>query len=209
MPDALTWQQGALVEPTSIGYNAVKTLGGVLPGDVVGVFGAGPIGLLTMLVAAANGASVVVIEPAQRRRALALELGARAAVDPTEAGFRDAVADLTSGRGFDGIVEASGSPAAMALALEVAAEHARLAYVGIKVGATTQATLGLIQSKALHIRGAVGSAGLWPSVIRLLASGTVDVGRIVTAAFPLTSALDALDAARDTARQIKVHIDVA
>jgi threonine dehydrogenase-like Zn-dependent dehydrogenase len=68
------------------------------------------------------------------------------------------------------------------------------------------AQLGLIQSKALQMRGLIGSVGLWPRTIRFLASGVVDARSIVTATFPLDDALAALDAARDTAANIKVHL---
>ena len=130
----------------------------------------------------------------RRRRAeressrASLALGASAALDPRAADIGDAVAETTNGRGFDGVIEASGSPAAMAQALQVAADGGRIAYVGINVGATAEARLGLIQQRSLSIRGAVGSAGLWPRVIRLLASGVVDPTPIVTASFPLGQA---------------------
>ena len=81
-----------------------------------------------------------------------------------------------------------------------------MVYVGINVGASVPAQLGLIQSKALRLRGLIGSVGLWPRTIRFLASGVVDARSIVTATFPLSDALAALDAARDTAANIKVHL---
>src|SRR5581483_9749453 len=145
----------------------------------------------------------------QSRREKARELGARLALDPLAADFADAVTDATGGRGFDVVIEAAGSPAAMAAALELGGQEARIVYVGINIGARVPAQLGLIQSKALRLRGVIGSMGLWPRTIRFLASGAVDATRIVTARYPLTSALDALDAARDTARNIKVHIETA
>jgi L-iditol 2-dehydrogenase len=206
IPDSLDFKQAALVEPFSVAYNAITCLGGVDPSDTVAILGGGPIGLLSLLAAAANGARVGVIEPQAQRREIAKELGASAALDPTALDFRDAVSDMTAGRGFDGVIEAAGSPAAMALALEVAGHSARLAYAGINVGSTAPAALGLIQSKALRIRGLIGSAGLWPQTIRFIASGTVDPSRIVTAAIPLARATDALVAARDTTNNIKVHI---
>ena len=83
---------------------------------------------------------------------------------------------------------------------------ARVVYVGIDVGAKASAQLGLIQSKALRIRGLIGSVGLWPRVIRFIASGVIDPTAIVTATFPLQDAIAALDAARDTANNIKVHL---
>ena len=104
------------------------------------------------------------------------------------------------------MIEAAGSPVAMAQALEIAGLGARVVYVGIDIGAKASAQLGLIQSKALRIRGLIGSVGLWPRVIRFIASGVVDPTAIVTATFPLQDALAALDAARDTENNIKVHL---
>ncbi|CAN5830144.1 L-threonine 3-dehydrogenase [soil metagenome] len=206
IPDTLSWTQAALVEPVSIAYNASICLGGVYPGDTVAVFGAGPIGLLSVMVAKANGARVVSVEPNPKRRDTARTLGAVAALDPTHEDFSKAVADLTLGRGFDGVVEASGSPAAMAQALQIAADSGRIAYVGINVGSSVEAPLGLIQSKALRIRGAVGSAGLWPQVIRLLASGVLDPTPIVTTTVPLSRAVEGIAAAHDPGNHIKIHI---
>ena len=158
------------------------------------------------MASAANGARVVMVEPDPKRRDLARELGADLALDPTATDFGDAVAEATDGRGFEGVIEAAGAPAAMAQAVELAAHHGRIAYVGINVGSTVPASLGLIQSKALRLQGLIGSVGLWPQTIRFLASGVVDPARIVTASLPLEQALEALAAARDTATNVKVHI---
>jgi L-iditol 2-dehydrogenase len=209
IPDDLTYRQAALVEPFSVAYNAIRCLGAVDPSDTVAVIGAGPIGLLSMMAAAACNARVVAIEPDVSRRQRALQLGAAQALDPASPSFADEVSTATAGRGFDGVIEAAGAPAAMATALEVAANFARLAYVGINVGSTAPAKLGLIQSKSLRLQGMVGSVGLWPQTIRFLARGTVDPARIVTASIPLASAVEALAAARDTSSNIKVHIATA
>jgi L-iditol 2-dehydrogenase len=209
IPDNLSYTQAALVEPFSVAYNATRCLGGVDPSDTVAVIGAGPIGLLSMMAAAANNARVVAIEPDVKRRDLALELGATTALDPTASSFQDAVLDVTGGRGFDAVIEAAGAPTAMAMALDVVAPFGRVAYVGINVGSTAPAQLGLIQSKSLRLQGMIGSVGVWPQTIRLLASGVVDPARIVTASIPLANATDALAAARDTAHHVKVHIATA
>jgi len=206
LPESLSFREGAMVEPFSVAYNATVLAGGVDAADVVAVLGGGPIGLLCVMAASANNATVVLLEPQSARRNKALQVGARAALDPTGDDFNDGVAELTSGRGFDVVIEAAGSPAAMAQALQVAGPEARIVYVGINIGAEIPAQLGLIQSKALRMCGLIGSVGLWPRTIRFLASGVVDATSIVTATFPLADALDALDAARDTVRNIKVHL---
>jgi 2-desacetyl-2-hydroxyethyl bacteriochlorophyllide A dehydrogenase len=209
LPEELSYTAGALVEPFSVAYNATHSAGGVDPSDHVAVVGGGPIGLLCVAAAAAHNAAVTLVEPQQARRARALDLGARHALDPTASDFADAVAALTGGRGFDVVIEAAGAPGAMASALELAGHSARLVFVGIDIGSAAPAKLGLVQSKALRIRGIIGSAGLWPQTIRFLASGVVDPALIVTAQFPLESALDALAAAQDTASNVKVHIQTA
>jgi L-iditol 2-dehydrogenase len=206
LPEGLSFTEGAMVEPFSVAYNATVLAGGVDAADAVAVLGGGPIGLLCVMAAAANNAAVVLIEPQPARRERALQIGARAALDPTGHDFGDGVVELTGGRGFDVVIEASGAPAAMAQALEVAGQEARLVYVGIDIGAQVPAQLGLIQSKALRMRGLIGSVGLWPRTIRFLASGFVDATSIVTATYPLDDALDALEAARDSATNIKVHL---
>jgi L-iditol 2-dehydrogenase len=205
----MDYTQAALVEPFSVAYNAVTRVGGVDPSDTVAIIGSGPIGLLSLLAASANQARVVVIEPQPGRREVARKLGAADTLDPTTQDFPAAVSDVTSGRGFDAVIEAAGSPAAMALALDVAGHSGRLAFAGISVGATAPAALGLIQSKALRIQGLIGSMGLWPQTIRFIASGAVDPSRIVTATLPLAGATEALAAARDTKTNIKVHIRTA
>ena len=209
LPEELSYTAGALVEPFSVAYSATRAAGGLDPSDQVAVIGGGPIGLLCVAAAAAHNATVTLVEPQQSRRAKALDLGARGALDPGSHDFAEAVASITSGRGFDVVLEAAGAPAAMASALELAAHSARIVFIGIDVGSSAPAKLGLIQSKALRIRGIIGSAGLWAQAIRFLAQGVIDPSMIVTAEFPLPDALSALDAARDTAHNVKVHIQTA
>ena len=207
LPEGLSFATGALVEPFSVAYNAVRAAGGMDASDTVAVIGGGPIGLLSVLASGATNARVVLVEPQGDRREHGIALGARAALDPGAADFDEAVGEVTQGRGFDVVIEAAGAGRAMASALEIAGHEARIVYVGIDIGSDVPARLGLIQSKALRIRGIIGSAGVWPQTIRVLASGVVDPTPIITARFPLESALEALTAARDTASNIKVHIE--
>lgn len=206
IPDELTDTQGALVEPFSVAYNAVRHLDRVDPSDHVAVLGGGPIGLMCVMAVAACNARVTLVEPDENRRSLGLTAGASDTLDPTADGFSDVVGDLTSGRGFDGVIEAAGSPAAMAQAMELVAHGGRIAYVGINIGSRPPAPMGYLQSKALTMRGLIGSMNVWPESIRFLARGLVDPSTLVTATFGIDEALDAYDAARDTERNIKVHI---
>jgi L-iditol 2-dehydrogenase len=197
IPDELSFMQGAFVEPFSVAYNATVAAGGIDASDSVAVIGGGPIGLLCTLAAATMGGTVTLIEPQAHRRELGLEVGAREALDPGE----------TDGRRFDVVIEAAGAPAAMASAFPLAAHEARVVFVGIDVGGSAPVEIGLIQSKALQVRGIIGSAGMWPRTIRFMAASGIDPSPLLTATFPLADGTGALDAARDTSRNVKVQIE--
>lgn len=207
LPDSLSYTMGALVEPFSCAYCALVRAGNVNASDTLVVLGAGPIGLAVTAASVAMGAVTIAVEPHQGRRAVALRLGARHAVHPDE--VDDLLADVTGGRGADVVVEASGRPAVMARALELAAFRGRVAYVGINVGDLAPARLGLIQSRELRITGSIGSPGVWPDTLRFLASSRIDMTPLVTQRFDVAHALDAVEAARHPETTIKAHIELA
>jgi len=207
IPEELSFPQGAFVEPFSVAYSAAVAADGIDASDRVAVIGGGPIGLLCTMAAATMGASVTLIEPQAHRRSLGLEIGARAAIDPTAGSVAEQVAEATGGSGFDVVIEAAGAPAAMASALPIAGLGARVVLVGIDVGGSAPVEIGLVQSKALQVRGIIGSAGLWPRTIRFMATSGVDPTPLLTATFPLADGTEALEAARDTSRNVKVQIE--
>jgi L-iditol 2-dehydrogenase len=205
IPDNLSWTQGALVEPFSCGYYATVRADNLDGSDTAVVLGAGPIGLGVVAAAAAKGARVIVAEPSAARVEIATKLGADAAVDPTSPGFLDEVMELTGGKGASVVFEASGKPAAMASALEVAGFRARLVYIGIDVGGSAPAKLGLFQSKELQARGIIGSPGVWPQTIAFLARTGIDLSPLVTSTFALADADKAIRTVYDDKSQVKVH----
>ena len=207
VPEQLTDTQAALVEPFSCAYFAAMRADNLNASDTAVVFGAGPIGLSCVAVASTLGARVIAAEPNPSRANLARQLGAEEVVDPTSEGFLDTVLELTKGRGADVVLEASGQPAAMAATLEVAGFNGRLVNIGIDVGRSASAQLGLIQSKQLQIRGSIGSPGVWPQTLRFLARTGLDLSPMVTRRFALDEAPDAYAAARQTGENIKVHIE--
>jgi len=206
VPDELSDTQAALVEPFSCAYFAAMRVGNLNASDTAVVFGAGPIGLGCVAVASALGARVISAEPNAARGQLARRLGAEEVVDPTAEDFLERVQELTGGRGSDVVMEASGQPAAMAAALDVAGFNARLVNIGIDVGREAPAKLGLIQSKQLQVRGTIGSPGVWPETLRFLARTRLDLSAMVSARFSLEDAERAYDAARRTEENVKVHI---
>jgi L-iditol 2-dehydrogenase len=206
LPEQLSWTMGALVEPFSVAYYALIRAGGIDASDTVAVLGAGPIGLAVAAAAGAMGARTVVVEPSPQRREAADRLGASDTVAPE--GADELLAGITGGRGADVVVEASGRPAVMATALELAGFRGRVAYIGIDVGGAAPARLGLIQSKELRISGSIGSPGVWPETLRFLARSGLDLSPLVTHRFGVDRATDALEAAHHPdAATIKAHVE--
>lgn len=109
--------QAAVVEPAAVAFHGIRR-SEIRPGDLVAVLGAGPIGLLAMQFARAAGAGrVLMIEPSERRRRLAADLGADDAVAPDEAA--DLALVLSGDVGVDVVVEASGVPSLLQAAVDL------------------------------------------------------------------------------------------
>ncbi len=109
LPDHVSMEEGALLEPVSVAVHATD-LADIQPGRSVAILGAGTIGLLMVQLALRAGAArVLVSEPVAEKRALALSFGADVAVDPRTEDVLAAGLELTDGRGFGTVIEASGS----------------------------------------------------------------------------------------------------
>jgi (R,R)-butanediol dehydrogenase/meso-butanediol dehydrogenase/diacetyl reductase len=115
IPEEVSYEAAAFVEPTMVGVHACKRAD-LRPGDSVVVIGAGPIGLLTLQVAKATGAGkVFVVEPLASRRKIALELGAAKVFSPDDGdvSIRKEVTSLTNGIRADVVFQCAGPLPAM------------------------------------------------------------------------------------------------
>jgi L-iditol 2-dehydrogenase len=133
LPKGLTFQEAALTEPLACVVHGALELPKVTAGDVAVVAGPGAIGLLTLQVARAAGATVVVLGTAadHRRLELAGELGAARVVDVAAEDPVPIVRDLTGGWGADIVFECSGAgPAALSL-LDHARRGGQYAQIGL------------------------------------------------------------------------------
>jgi L-iditol 2-dehydrogenase len=116
LPPGLTLKQASLLEPTACVLNSLELLG-VGAGTMMLLIGAGPMGLLHLVLARQLGALVIASEPDEERRGWARKLGAFATVDPMTQDTAKAVKDLTDGQGADVAVVSTGVVPAAAAAL--------------------------------------------------------------------------------------------
>lgn len=196
VPDSLTDEAAALLEPLSVGVWACRKAR-VSAGDRVLVNGAGPIGLICAQTALAFGAAEVVITDVNPRRlALATELGCTRAVDVGVTELGDT--------GFEPnvLLECSGHPAAIGAAVRTVARAGRVVLIGMG-GDDVPLPLPYLQEHELELTGTFRYANTWPTAIALAAGGHVDLDRLVTGRFGLEQVADALTSGRVDPGSIK------
>ena len=131
LPDQVSNLEGALAEPCALVTRAVRLSNQKL-GDTVAVLGAGPIGLLCLQAAKAAGATkVIVSEPSEARRSVALELGADAVVDPTSQDPVKAIIELTDGAGPHVVYECAAAKPTLHDALDMVRRKGNVMLVAL------------------------------------------------------------------------------
>jgi threonine dehydrogenase-like Zn-dependent dehydrogenase len=169
LPNEWSYEEGALVEPFSVGYFGIwGNSGYVDASDIVIVFGAGPIGLSALIVAKTARAKVIIIEPFKSRRDLASKLSADEVIDPTTCNLKEEIFSLTDGLGGNVIVEASGNDKAISSVFDVAGHSARVRFIGHSVGRKVPVEIGLTIWKTLEITGSGGIKNFMPRTIRFM-----------------------------------------
>ncbi|HXX01091.1 MAG TPA: zinc-binding dehydrogenase [Candidatus Acidoferrales bacterium] len=129
--EALSFEAGAAIAcGTGTAWGALERLQ-VRGDETLAVFGQGPVGLSTTMLAAAQGARVVAIDIDRDRLAIAASFGAHNLVNPLEADPVQALRDLTHGRGVECVMETSGSSDAASAGLAALAVWGRMCMVGI------------------------------------------------------------------------------
>ncbi|UQN30781.1 NAD(P)-dependent alcohol dehydrogenase [Brachybacterium kimchii] len=182
LPDALSFAEGALIEPFAVGMFAA-TKAQISPGDVVAVIGSGTIGIMTALAARAGGASRVYISDVQSAKLGLLDgLTGIIPVDATQEDLGERVRAETSGWGPQVVIEASGAAPAYKGLWTVPAPGGRVVLVGMPVEPVAF-DVATAQSRGISIETIFRYANVHQKAIDLAASDAVDLGRFVTETF--------------------------
>ena len=195
------YEVGAMTEPSCVSYNAMfSRAGGFKPGHYVSVFGAGAIGLAAIGLAKAAWAGILAaFEVSPQRRELAKKVGAEFVYDPTQVKPSEVMMELSKGEGFNFHVEAAGVPELVLPEVEKAlAINAKVVQIG-RAAQKVPMYLETFQVRRSQFYGAQGHSGdeNFPNVIRLVASGRLDLSPIVTARYALKDVVQAIDKSRD------------
>ncbi len=181
------------------GYEVGVLAGGVRPGDVVAVVGAGPVGLSAISCARLFSPShIIAVDLSDSRLKAASEFGADDTINDSVQDAAAVIRDLTGRLGADVAIEAVGTAETFELAVKVARPGGRIANVGVH---GKPALLHLEEQWARDITITTGlvDASSTPTLMRLISTGQLDAGRFVTHRFGLDDFEQAYDVFGDAA----------
>lgn len=185
LPDAVTFERAAMVEPLSVALHAVELLPARL-GDTAVVVGAGMIGLLAIQVLRAAGCSqIVAVDIEEAKLELATKLGATLTLNSTESDVTQEVRSVTDGRGAPLAVEAVGIAESLRTAVECVEKGGSVAVIG-NLTPAVELPLQLAVTRQITLYGSCASCGEYPACLNLIAQGQIDVDALISAAAPLS-----------------------
>ncbi len=188
LPDDLSYEQGALVEPSAVALYAVRS-SKVKAGDKVAVFGCGPIGLLVIEALKAAGATdIYAVELSPERQAKAEELGA-IVVNPAE--VDDTVTEISrlTGGGVDVSFEVTGVPVVLRQAIQSTGIGGETIIVSIwEQGAEILPNDIVIKERT--VKGIIGYRDVYPAVLSLMQKGYFSADKLVTKRIPLDDVIE-------------------
>jgi (R,R)-butanediol dehydrogenase / meso-butanediol dehydrogenase / diacetyl reductase len=192
LPDDVSLEIGALLEPTSVAVHAID-LANIHTGGTVAISGAGPIGLLCLEIALKAGAArVMVSEPVAEKRALAKKLGADVTIDPLKEDLLAAGKKLTEGRGFDTVIEASGNLGAAKQAISLADNGGTIVWAAVyPKDSEIPVPPFLMYAKELTIRCVWISPYSFPRALNLLSK--LELKPLITDIVPLKDIMKAFE----------------
>ncbi len=208
LPDAFSFEQGALVEPAAVAVHAVGRAG-PLAGRRVAVLGAGPIGNLVAQTARSSGAQVLITDLSEYRLEIARRCGIAAAANAKTETLAQAAVRVFGKDGFEIGFECVGVEATITAAVDSIQKGGTIIVVGV-FGERPRVNLALVQDRELNLRGTLMyQRGDYERAVALIASGGIVTEPLVTKHFSLVDYLEAyrfIDAFGD--RTMKVIIDV-
>ncbi len=189
LPDAVTFNQAAMVEPAAVAFHAVE-LTPISLNDSAVVVGAGMIGLFLIQALKLKGCGqVIAIDLEQDRLELAEQLGADVTFKGDAANLAARIKNLTNGRGADIAFEAVGIETTIQTAISSVRRGATVTLVG-NVSPSVNIPLQAVVTQQLRLQGSCAIAGEYPAVLDMIASGRLNVDAILSASAPLSQGAD-------------------
>lgn len=202
LPENVDTLEGALIEPLAVGFHAANQ-GGAHAGQTAVVFGAGCIGLVSMMALKAEGVSrVYVVGIMQKRLDKAMELGATGVINSMKTDVQEEIGRLTEGKGVDLVIETAGMEVTTRQAIHITKKGATIVLVGYSKTGEMTLPLSLALDKELTFKTVFRYRHIYTMAIEAVASGKVNLKGIVSNIFNF----DDIQAAMDKSVSDKANI---
>jgi 2-desacetyl-2-hydroxyethyl bacteriochlorophyllide A dehydrogenase len=196
LPDELSYEEAALIEPAATAaYGVMKA--GIGLGDSVLVIGDGPIGLLSVQTAVLSGASkVYLVGSWDEKLKLGTTMGADFTLNYRNDKIVEIIHEMTQFKGIDVVIETSGSTKAFNQSLKLLKPGGKIILLSIYSSSEFMAEINSIVSKDAEVIGVLASCNSFKPTIELLAAGKINVLPLITHKYPLSRAADAINMIR-------------
>ncbi len=192
LPQEIPSEIGALVEPASVAAHALNRIG-VKPGNTVTILGAGPIGLITLLMAKAYGISeITIVDRFANRLSKAKELGASHTIDNSDNSAVEQILAITHGKGTKYVIDTTGSSLMCALAPSIVMRGGSIAIVGWPEKSSFPYPIESIIEKEINIVGINRYCNVFPQIISMLKVGQLDLSSIISHRFKFSEICEVL-----------------
>ena len=206
LPDNLSYEEGAMMEPLSVGVYSAKR-GKLEPGKTVAILGMGTIGLITLQAARAFGASKIIITDIEQSRLdFAKKLGVDYALNAREDNILNIISNIAQ-KGVDVAIETAGEVITCQQCISIVKKGGTVVLVGLSEKIKFELDVNSIITKELDIKGIFRYANMYQTCIDLVSSKKINVKNMISKYFSLDETLKALKYADENkAKSIKTMI---
>ncbi|MCK3683675.1 galactitol-1-phosphate 5-dehydrogenase [Maribellus sp. YY47] len=189
LPDNVSFEQAAMVEPAAVARHAIHQ-SGIQLGDSAAVVGAGMIGLfLVQLLALSNPSPLVAIDIDDSKLEMAKKFGAEVILNSNKDKLTKEVLARTNNRGVDHVFEAVGISPTVNNAIEIVRKGGKVVLVG-NLSPTIDFPLQSVVTREIKVQGSCAIRGEYETVLQLIAAGKIKVDDMISAVAPLSEGAD-------------------
>lgn len=185
LPDNVTFDQAAMIEPLSIAFHAANLAQHPI-GASAAVVGTGKIGMLLIQTLRMFGFGMIAaIKYSSSNRQFIKDLGADFCLSTAEDDIKTEVRNLTNGKGFDYVFEAAGNEKTINMSIDICKRNGDIILIG-NSSPLVSVPLQAIVTKQLHITGSCASSGEYAACLDMIARRLIDVDKLIGTRAPLS-----------------------
>jgi 2-desacetyl-2-hydroxyethyl bacteriochlorophyllide A dehydrogenase len=184
IPENVTFEQAALVEPVAVALHAVN-LSGIKLNDTVVVFGAGMIGLFIIQLLKQAGCKVIAVDILEEKLSMANKAGADVILNSKSDDITTQIRKHSNNRGADAAFEAVGISTTINSAIGSLRKGGSLVLVG-NLSPTIEFPLQKVVTREITVKGSCAINGEYPAVLELISKGIIDVDSLISNVVPLS-----------------------